>query len=89
MVDDRIVNAYDTNMRKTDLRNVLSLVGVGLATYVLFLGLLWGIKLVRNILVSPGALVLGMFFAGLGIVVTGVVLLVVEIYSQARWRGER
>jgi hypothetical protein len=30
-----------------------------------------------------------MFFAGLGIVVTGVVLLVVEIYSQARWRGER
>jgi hypothetical protein len=68
---------------------VLSLVGVGLATYVMFLGLLWGIKLVRNILVSPGALVLGMFFAGVGIVLAGVVLLRVEFHYRRRWRGER
>jgi len=76
-------------MRKTDLRRVLSLVGVALATYVIFLGLLWGINVVRDILISPGALVLGMFFAGLGIVLAGVVLLIVEFYDPARWRRER
>jgi hypothetical protein len=76
-------------MRKTDLRRILSLVGIGLATYVLFLGLLWGIKLVRDMLVSPGALVLGIFLAGVGIVLAGVVLLAVEFYYQRRWRSQR
>jgi hypothetical protein len=45
MVDGRTVNAYDWSMRKTDLRKVLSLIGVALATYVMFLGLVWGINL--------------------------------------------
>jgi len=76
-------------MRKTDLRKVLSLIGVTLATYVIFLGLLWGINLARNILVSPGALVWGMFFSGLGIVLAGVVLLVVEFYHPTGRRGQR
>jgi hypothetical protein len=89
VVDGRVVNAYDAAMRKTDLRKVLSLVGVALATYVMFLGLLWGINVVRNILVSPGAFALGMFFAGLGIVLAGVVLLIVELYYPTRWRRGR
>jgi hypothetical protein len=73
-------------MWKTDLRRVLSLVGVGLATYVMFLGLSWGIKLVREILVSPGALALGIFLGCLGVVLAGVVLLMVELYYQRRWQ---
>jgi RsiW-degrading membrane proteinase PrsW (M82 family) len=83
------VNAYDTVMRKTELRKVLSLVGVSLATCVMFLGLRWGIKLVCDIFVSPWSLVLGMFLAGLGIVLASVVFLVVEFYYPTRWRGER
>lgn len=76
-------------MRKTDMRKVACLVGVALATYVVFLGLAWAINLVREILISPGALVLGMFFAGAGIVLGGVLLLIVEFYYQRRWRSQR
>ena len=76
-------------MRKTDMRKFLCLIGVALATYVLFLGVAWGIKLVREILISPGAFVLGMFFAGAGIVLGGVLLLVVEFYYQRRWHSQR
>jgi hypothetical protein len=76
-------------MRKTDLRKVLSVIGVGLLMYVTFHGLLWAIKLVREILVSPRALVLGMFFAGFGIALAGVLLLAVEFYYQTRWHRQR
>jgi hypothetical protein len=77
-------------MRKAELRSIMRLTGVGLATGILLLALVRAIRLVFQTMPGDFALMMTRFFLfGPGIIMIGIAFLVIELGFHANWRRQR